>query len=152
MKIQTHNEKKRAKIKRRKESNYKNFFAKEIEIAVKRLQNERYKKQVATLKKMITAEKNIKNKKIFKNLLQSIKPEKTKLVVSKTEVPKIEHAPVVQKKEPKINFTTVSPRSSFDSTYGGWVDAYQPVNKGKLGSIYGWREEDKDDEKKYYEI
>ena len=43
-----------------------------------------------------------------------------------------------QKKEPKFNF--VKPRINW-SIYGGWVNAYEPVNKGKLGSTQGWRKE-----------
>jgi hypothetical protein len=43
-----------------------------------------------------------------------------------------------QKKEVKFNF--VKPRINW-SIYGGWVNAYEPVNKGKLGSTQEWRKE-----------
>jgi hypothetical protein len=43
-----------------------------------------------------------------------------------------------QKKEAKFNF--VKPRINW-SIYGGWVNAYEPVNKGKLGSTQEWRKE-----------
>ena len=50
----------------------------------------------------------------------------------------LEKAREKQKKEPKFNF--VKPRINW-SIYGGWVNAYEPVNKGKLGSTQGWRKE-----------
>ena len=43
-----------------------------------------------------------------------------------------------QKKEAKFNF--VKPRKDW-SIYGGWVNAYEPVNKGRLGSTQEWRKE-----------
>ena len=43
-----------------------------------------------------------------------------------------------QKKESKFNF--VKPRINW-SIYGGWVNAYEPVNKGKLGSTQERRKE-----------
>jgi len=43
-----------------------------------------------------------------------------------------------QRKEPKFNL--VKPRINW-SIYGGWVNAYEPVNKGKLGSTQEWRKE-----------
>ena len=43
-----------------------------------------------------------------------------------------------QKKEAKFNF--VKPRINW-SIYGGWVNAYEPVNRGKLGSTQEWRKE-----------
>ena len=43
-----------------------------------------------------------------------------------------------QKKQVKFNF--VKPRINW-SIYGGWVNAYEPVNKGKLGSTQEWRKE-----------
>ena len=43
-----------------------------------------------------------------------------------------------QKKEAKFNF--VKPRINW-SIYGGWVNAYEPVNKGKLGSTQEWKKE-----------
>ena len=42
----------------------------------------------------------------------------------------------LKKKEVKFNF--VEPRKDW-SIYGGWVNAYEPVNKGKLGSSQEWR-------------
>ena len=50
----------------------------------------------------------------------------------------LEKAREKQKKEPKFNF--VKPRINW-SIYGGWVNAYESVNKGKLGSTQGWRKE-----------
>jgi len=42
----------------------------------------------------------------------------------------------LNKKEIKFKFT--APRRDL-SIYGGWVNAYEPVNKGKLGSSQEWR-------------
>jgi hypothetical protein len=50
----------------------------------------------------------------------------------------LEMARKKQKEEIKFNF--VKPRINW-SIYGGWVNAYEPVNKGKLGSTQEWREE-----------
>jgi hypothetical protein len=50
----------------------------------------------------------------------------------------LEKAREKQKKEAKFNF--VKPRINW-SIYGGWVNAYEPVNKGKLGSTQEWRKE-----------
>ena len=50
----------------------------------------------------------------------------------------LEKAREKQKKENKFNF--VKPRINW-SIYGGWVNAYEPVNKGKLGSTQEWRKE-----------
>ena len=52
----------------------------------------------------------------------------------------LEKARAKQKQE--VNFTFVKPRKDF-SIYGGWVNAYEPINKGKLGSSQSWREEKK---------
>ena len=52
----------------------------------------------------------------------------------------LEKARVKQKQE--VKFTFVKPRKDF-SIYGGWVNAYEPINKGKLGSSQSWREEKK---------
>jgi hypothetical protein len=52
----------------------------------------------------------------------------------------LEKARAKQKQE--IKFTFVKPRKDF-SIYGGWVNAYEPINKGKLGSSQSWREEKK---------
>ncbi len=43
----------------------------------------------------------------------------------------LEKARAKQKKDFKFNF--VKPRKDW-SIYGGWVNAYEPVNKGRLGS------------------
>ena len=50
----------------------------------------------------------------------------------------LEKAREKQKKETNFNF--VKPRINW-SIYGGWVNAYEPVNKGKLGSTQEWRKE-----------
>jgi hypothetical protein len=42
----------------------------------------------------------------------------------------------LKKKEIKFNFT--APKKDW-SIYGGWVNAYEPVNKGRLGSTQEWR-------------
>jgi hypothetical protein len=42
----------------------------------------------------------------------------------------------IKKKEIKFKFT--APRRDL-SIYGGWVNAYEPVNKDKLGSSQEWR-------------
>ena len=42
----------------------------------------------------------------------------------------------IKKKEIKFKFT--APRRDL-SIYGGWVNAYERVNKGKLGSSQEWR-------------
>ena len=46
----------------------------------------------------------------------------------------------LKKKEVKFNFIT--PRKEW-SIYGGWVNAYEPVNKGRLGSTQEWKKEEK---------
>ena len=46
----------------------------------------------------------------------------------------------LKKKEVKFNF--VAPRKDW-SIYGGWVNAYEPVNKGRLGSTQEWKKEEK---------
>ena len=46
----------------------------------------------------------------------------------------------LKKKEVKFNFIT--PRKDW-SIYGGWVNAYEPVNKGRLGSTQEWKKEEK---------
>jgi len=52
----------------------------------------------------------------------------------------LEKARAKQKKDFKFNF--VKPRKDL-SIYGGWVNAYEPVNKGRLGSTQEWRKEKK---------
>jgi hypothetical protein len=52
----------------------------------------------------------------------------------------LEKARAKQKQE--VKFTFEKPRKDF-SIYGGWVNAYEPINKGKLGSSQSWREEKK---------
>jgi len=42
----------------------------------------------------------------------------------------------LKKKEIKFNFT--APKKDW-SIYGGWVNAYEPVNRGRLGSTQEWR-------------
>ena len=42
----------------------------------------------------------------------------------------------LKKKEIKFNFTT--PKKDW-SIYGGWVNAYEPVNKGRLASTQEWK-------------
>jgi hypothetical protein len=44
----------------------------------------------------------------------------------------------LKKKEVKFNFIT--PRKDW-SIYGGWVNAHEPVNKGRLGSTQEWKKE-----------
>ena len=44
----------------------------------------------------------------------------------------------LKKKEVKFNF--VKPQKDW-SVYGGWVNAHEPVNKGRLGSTQEWRKE-----------
>ena len=56
----------------------------------------------------------------------------------------LEKARANQKKEVKFNF--VKPKKDW-SIYGGWVNAYEPINKGRLGSTQEWRAENT---KKYY--
>jgi hypothetical protein len=51
---------------------------------------------------------------------------------------KLEKARRKQKKDFKFNF--LKPRKDW-SIYGGWVNAYEPVNKGRLGSTQQWKEE-----------
>ena len=50
----------------------------------------------------------------------------------------LEKAIANQKKDFKFNF--LKPRKDW-SIYGGWVNAYEPVNKGRLGSTQQWKEE-----------
>ncbi len=48
----------------------------------------------------------------------------------------LEKASAKQKEQVKFNF--VKPRKDW-SIYGGWVNAYEPVNKGRLGSTQEWK-------------
>jgi hypothetical protein len=50
----------------------------------------------------------------------------------------LEKARTKQKKD--FKFTFLKPRINW-SIYGGWVNAYEPVNKGRLGSTQEWRKE-----------
>ena len=50
----------------------------------------------------------------------------------------------LKKEEVKFKFT--APKKDW-SIYGGWVNAYEPINKGRLGSTQEWRIEK---EKKHY--
>ena len=52
----------------------------------------------------------------------------------------LEKARTKQKEQVKFNY--VKPRINW-SIYGGWVNAYEPVNKGRLGSTQEWRKEKK---------
>jgi hypothetical protein len=52
----------------------------------------------------------------------------------------LEKARAKQKDQAKFNY--VKPRINW-SIYGGWVNAYEPVNKGRLGSTQEWRKEKK---------
>ena len=51
---------------------------------------------------------------------------------------KLEKARAKQKKDFKFNF--LKPRKDW-SIYGGWVNAYEPVNKGRLGSTQEWKKD-----------
>jgi len=42
----------------------------------------------------------------------------------------------LKKKEVKFNF--IAPRKDW-SIYGGWVNPFEPINKGRLGSTQEWR-------------
>jgi hypothetical protein len=42
----------------------------------------------------------------------------------------------LKKKEIKFNFT--APKKDW-SIYGGWVNPFEPINKGRLGSTQEWR-------------
>jgi hypothetical protein len=61
--------------------------------------------------------------------------QKQKEAESKVELEKAR-----EKQKEKIKFNFVKPRINW-SIYGGWVNAYEPVNKGKLGSTQEWRKE-----------
>jgi hypothetical protein len=61
--------------------------------------------------------------------------QKQREVERKAELEKVREK---QKKESKFNF--VKPRINW-SIYGGWVNAYEPVNRGKLGSTQEWKKE-----------
>ncbi len=50
----------------------------------------------------------------------------------------LEKARAKQKDQVKFNY--VKPRINW-SIYGGWVNAYEPVNKGRLGSTQEWKKE-----------
>jgi hypothetical protein len=50
----------------------------------------------------------------------------------------LEKARAMQKKDFKFNF--LKPRKDW-SIYGGWVNAYEPVNKGRLGSTQEWKKD-----------
>ena len=51
------------------------------------------------------------------------------------------------KQKEQVKFDYVKPRINW-SIYGGWVNAYEPVNKGRLGSTQEWKI--KKFERKYY--
>ena len=46
------------------------------------------------------------------------------------------------KQKEQVKFDYVKPRINW-SIYGGWVNAYEPVNKGRLGSTQEWKKEEK---------
>ena len=46
----------------------------------------------------------------------------------------------LKKNEVKLNF--IASRKDW-SIYGGWVNAHEPVNKGRLGSTQEWKKEEK---------
>ena len=48
----------------------------------------------------------------------------------------LDNARAKQKKD--FNFNFVKPRKDW-SIYGGWVNAYEPVNKGRLASTQEWK-------------
>ena len=50
----------------------------------------------------------------------------------------LEKARANKKKDFKFNF--LKPRKDW-SIYGGWVNAYEPVNKGRLGSTQEWKKD-----------
>ena len=52
----------------------------------------------------------------------------------------LEKARTKQKEQVKFNY--VKPRINW-SIYGGWVNAYEPVNIGRLGSTQEWKKEEK---------
>ncbi len=52
----------------------------------------------------------------------------------------LEKARAKQKEQVKFNY--VKPRINW-SIYGGWVNAHEPVNKGRLGSTQEWKKEEK---------
>jgi len=61
------------------------------------------------------------------------------LVIQKRDAERqaeLEKARAKQKKDFKFNF--VKPRKDW-SIYGGWVNAYEPVNKGRLASTQEWK-------------
>ena len=72
-----------------------------------------------------------------------VEVSKPKEEVKKIE-PSYDELDAYQKKEVKFNF--VKPKKDW-SIYGGWVNAYEPINKGRLGSTQEWRAENT---KKYY--
>ena len=43
-------------------------------------------------------------------------------------------------KKKEVKFNVVRPQKDW-SIYGGWVNAHEPVNKGRLGSTQEWRKE-----------
>jgi hypothetical protein len=46
------------------------------------------------------------------------------------------------KQKEQVKFDYVKPRINW-SIYGGWLNAYEPVNKGRLGSTQEWKKEEK---------
>ena len=56
--------------------------------------------------------------------------------LTKSGQAELEKARAKQKKDFKFNF--IKPRKDW-SIYGGWVNAYEPVNKGRLGSTQEWK-------------
>jgi len=77
---------------------------------------------------------------------ETSKPEEVKEKTSYSELDErdaqrraeLEKARAKLKKEVTIKFS--KPRFDW-SVYGGWVNAYEPVNKGRLGSTQEWKNE-----------
>jgi hypothetical protein len=65
-------------------------------------------------------------------LQQKVRISLTKILVEKSQ----KEREKLKKKEIKFNFTT--PKKDW-SIYGGWVNPFEPINKGRLGSTKEWR-------------
>jgi hypothetical protein len=65
-------------------------------------------------------------------LQQKVRISLTKILVEKSQ----KEREKLKKKEIKFNFTT--PKKDW-SIYGGWVNPFEPINKGRLGSTQEWR-------------
>jgi hypothetical protein len=89
------------------------------------IKNSKNKKDIKFLKSLLKQAKLELKKEEIK---QPVISEQVKKVVKKIDIQKIEKSP----------FTLTAPKENY-SRLVHWVDAFKPVNVGKLGSSQAWR-------------